>query len=209
MVLVGLAARRRRRGDAGPRVRVQGGLSRRPFLDARGRGARLLRADRLRGLGEPRRRGSEPEPRLPACALRRPADRWRIFLARDRLASMVVPTAHLAASDGPLLEVVQPGPLEVPTGVLRDRPVRARQRRALLASANRAIAEKTSVGTLSGPVWTTSSSGPSEAASCDVGTTMDATTVTSQDRPSPAIRRPAEERTRVVALGLPQPLRPG
>ncbi len=49
---------------------------------------------------------------------------------------------------------------------------------APLASANRAIAEKIRVSMDSGPRWTTSSSGPSEAASSPVGTTMEATPAT-------------------------------
>ena len=44
---------------------------------------------------------------------------------------MAVPTADLAGSDGPLLEVVKQGPLAIDDKVFsRDRPARARQRRA-------------------------------------------------------------------------------
>ena len=50
--------------------------------------------------------------------------------------------------------------------------------RAPLARANSAIAENTLGGMLSGPVWTTSSSGPSERANWAVGTTIEATVVT-------------------------------
>ena len=40
-----------------------------------------------------------------------------VYLLVTVVASMVVPTSQLAASDGPLLEVVQTGPLSVPTEV--------------------------------------------------------------------------------------------
>ena len=49
---------------------------------------------------------------------------------------------------------------------------------APLARASSPIAEKTLVGTDSGPIWTTSSKAPLEVASRWVGTAIEATTVT-------------------------------
>ena len=51
---------------------------------------------------------------------------------------------------------------------------------ALLATANSAIAANSFVLTASGPSCTTSSSGPSDAASFSVGTAMLATTLTAR-----------------------------
>jgi hypothetical protein len=60
-------------------------------------------------LGRRGRGGPRPAAQPSARAVRRPADRRPRQLAVSVVASMAVPTEKMAASDGPLLEVVQPG----------------------------------------------------------------------------------------------------
>ena len=101
--------------DAGRVVRVQGRRVGAVRPVRRGRPG-LLRPDRFRGLRQHGRGGPRPGPRLPPGPLRRAPPGRRHLPGRHHLvASIVVPTDRLAASDGPLLEVVRADPLNLPT----------------------------------------------------------------------------------------------
>ena len=83
VVVIGLAFLLDGGGDTGPRARVQGGRGG-PARDPRRRVARVLRADRVRGLRQRRRGDPRPVARVPARAVPRPRDRRRRLHARDR-----------------------------------------------------------------------------------------------------------------------------
>ena len=81
-------------------------------------GARVLRADRLRGLGQCRRGDPGPGRNLPQDPLRRA---WRSPASSTSWSrSALAPSSRSAisrSSDGPLLEVVKQGPLGIPEKV--------------------------------------------------------------------------------------------
>ena len=83
--------------------------------DPRGHRALLLRADRLRGLGQ-RRRGGSRTPAAVSRSRSSAASRSQeaSTCGHDRSPRWSCPTDELARSSGPLLEVVKQGPLNVP-----------------------------------------------------------------------------------------------
>ncbi len=113
IVIIGLGVLFDGGGDTEPRLRVRHGRGQdRDRGDPRRHGAVVLCADRLRGLGERRRRGQGPVLAYPFALFFGLLIAGAVYLVVTIVASMVVPTADLAASDGPLLEVNQ-GPLAV------------------------------------------------------------------------------------------------
>ena len=126
----GVRRDRRRRRRAFARVRDQGGrvAARRC---ARGRRDRVLRADRLRGLGQRRRGDAGPGTDLPEGAVRRAGDRGRAVPARDD--RRVDGRAHVRARGlgRGAARGHQAGAARDPReALLRDRPARAVKRRA-------------------------------------------------------------------------------